>query len=115
LDESPVIEATRDTFRELVAEGVVLVDVWGPDCRPCMALVPHVDALAVRLAGRVKVIKLEAPKARRLCMELGLMGLPIFLLFRDGAEVARLSDPSLSALKLDSWLDDQVEGVSKTT
>ena len=38
-----VVEATRETFRSLVSEGTVLVDVWGPDCRPCLALMPHVE------------------------------------------------------------------------
>ncbi|MDP9073167.1 MAG: thioredoxin family protein [Actinomycetota bacterium] len=116
MSDTAVLEATRDNFRELVADGVVLVDVWGPDCRPCLALLPHVEELAVRLAGELRVVKLEAPKARRLCMELGLMTLPSFLMFRDGKEVARLSDPALTAIKLTRWLDehraDQQEGVS---
>jgi thioredoxin 1 len=107
-----VVEATRDNFRDLVAEGTVLVDVWGPDCQPCVALTPHVEKVADKYAGRMRVVKLEAPKARRLCMELGLMGLPIFLLFRDGEEVARLSDPALTPQKLDHWLDEQREEVS---
>ena len=109
---SPVIEATRETFRTLVADGQVLVDVWGPECQPCLALLPHVEDLAAQRAGQMTVVKLEAPKARRLCMELGLMTLPSFVLFRDGTEVARLSDPALNARKLDSWLNEHLEEVS---
>ncbi len=89
-----VTEATRDNFQEVVSEGTVLVDVWGPDCQPCLALNPHVDALAEEHAGALKVVKLEAPKARRLCMSMGLMGLPVFLLFRDGKEVDRIGGPA---------------------
>ena len=111
-DGGVVVEATRDNFRDLVSEGTVLVDVWGPDCQPCVALTPHVEKLADKYAGQMRVVKLEAPKARRLCMELGLMGLPIFLLFRDGEEVARLSDPALTPQKLNHWLDQQREEVS---
>lgn len=109
---STIVEATRDNFRELVAEGTVLVDVWGPDCRPCVALMPHVEALAQRHEGDLRVVKLEAPRARRLCMELGVMGLPAFLLFRDGAEVARLADPALSPDRLDQWMDKYWKEVS---
>ena len=36
-------------------------------------------------------MKLEAPKARRVCIRLGVHGLPTFLLMRDGEEFARLS------------------------
>jgi hypothetical protein len=39
-------------------------------------------------------------------MELNVMGLPAFLLFRDGEEVARLAEPDLGPARLDSWLDD---------
>lgn len=104
MTKGAIIEASRETFRDLVAEGVVLVDIWGPECQPCLALLPHVEALASSRADDLQVVKLEAPKARRLCMELGVMSLPAFLLFREGKEVARLSDPSLTALKLDKWL-----------
>lgn len=100
-----VTEATKETFRDLVSRGQVLVDVWGPDCRPCLALMPHVE----RQAGErpaLDVVKLEAPKARRLCMELRVMGLPAFLLFNDGEEVGRLNGPEVTPETLDSWLDE---------
>jgi thioredoxin-like negative regulator of GroEL len=103
-----IAEATRDTFQDLVSEGTVLVDVWGPDCQPCLALEPHVEKLAEAHADELKVVKLEAPKARRLCMSMGLMGLPVFLLFRDGAEVARIGGDQVNAAKLTSWLDEQL-------
>ncbi len=111
-DTSTIVEATRENFRDLVATGTVLVDVWGPDCRPCLALFPHVETLAEKYSGQIRVVKLEAPKARRLCMELSIMGMPAFLLFRDGQEVARLADPALTPLRLNQWLDEQREGVS---
>jgi thioredoxin 1 len=111
-DTSTIVEATRENFRELVATGTVLVDVWGPDCRPCLALNPHLETLAEKYAGEIQVVKLEAPKARRLCMELSIMGMPAFLLFRHGQEVARLSDPALTPLRLNQWVDEQREGVS---
>jgi thiol-disulfide isomerase/thioredoxin len=103
-----VMEATREDFRDLVADGVVLVDVWGPSCTTCMALMPRVEALAEE-RDDLRVVKLEAPKARRLCIELKLMGLPAFLLFRDGEEVARLADPDMEPAQLDAWLDEVLD------
>jgi len=100
---TPLTEATKETFSDLVADGVVLVDVWGPACQRCLALLPHVEALAARRPD-LRVVKLEAPKARRVCMDLRLMGLPAFLLFKDGEEVARLADPDLTGEQLDGWL-----------
>jgi len=104
-----VSEATKETFRDLVAEGQVLVDVWGPDCQPCLAMMPHVEKLAQESGGTLRVVKLEAQKARRLCMELKVMGLPAFLLFRDGQEVARINGPQVSADALTTWLEDNKE------
>ncbi len=109
---SALLEATRENFKDLIAEGTVLVDVWGPSCQPCFALMPHVEKLAESDDG-LTVIKLEAPKARRICMELGLMTLPSFVIFHDGEEVARLSDPDLSSEKLLSWVDETLAEVRK--
>ena len=97
-----MVEATKDSFHDLVAEGVTLVDVWGPSCVPCMQLMPEVERIE---ADRdVKVVKVEAPKNRRLCMELKVMGLPAYLLFRDGEEFSRL-DGEVSAAGLWEWVD----------
>lgn len=107
---SEVISATRENFDELVASGLTLVDVWGPACRPCLALMPHVEKLAVRTPN-LRVVKLEAPKARRLCIKLGVHGLPTFLLWRDGQEIARLSASSITPTELDRWLDEQLTAI----
>lgn len=101
-----VVAATKETFRDLVANGRVLVDVWGPDCRPCLALMPDVERMAEERPD-LTVVKLEAPTARRLCMELRVMGLPAFLLFQDGEEVSRVNGADLTAAKLEAWLDEQ--------
>ncbi|MGH2703629.1 MAG: thioredoxin family protein [Actinomycetota bacterium] len=100
-----VTEATRESFNELISEGVVLVDVWGPDCRPCVALHPHVERIAEE-NPHLSVVKLEAPKARRICIEHKVMGMPAFLLFRDGKEVARISESNLSPQTLRSWISE---------
>ena len=99
-------EATRENFRDLVAEGTTLVDVWGPDCQPCLAMMPFIERLAAERSDEFKVVKLEAPKARRLCIELRLMGLPAFVLFRDGEEVGRINGAELNEEKVQTWLDD---------
>jgi thioredoxin 1 len=59
-------------------------------------------------------VKLEAPKARRVCMELRLMGLPAFLLYRDGQEVGRITDPNLTADQLDEWLERSTDAAPQT-
>ena len=99
-----VSEATRENFDDLVASGTALVDVWGPECRPCLALMPHVEKLA-QAHDDLTVVKLEAPKARRVCIRLQVHALPTFLLMHDGQEVARLSASTISPTELNDWLD----------
>jgi thioredoxin-like negative regulator of GroEL len=101
-------EATRENFDELVESGTTLVDVWGPDCRPCLALMPHVEKLAEEHHD-LRVVKLEAPKARRVCIKLGVHALPTFLLMHDGEEAARLSASTISPKQLNEWLDQSLE------
>ncbi len=103
-----MVEATKDNFRDLVADGVTLVDVWGPSCAPCFALMPDVERLADEKADTMKVVKLEAPKARRLCIELQVLGLPAFLLFHDGEEVSRLTGADVTAEGLRQWVEDNL-------
>ena len=103
-----VAEATRENFRELVSEGVVLVDMWGTSCQTCLALRPTVDKLAEE-RDDLEVIALEAPKARRLCLELKVMSLPAFLLFKDGEEVSRLASPDLTEDALTEWVDRSLD------
>jgi thioredoxin-like negative regulator of GroEL len=105
-----VVDATKDTFWDLVAAPLVLVDVWGPSCQSCLALMPAVERLASSHLDLV-VVKLEAPKARRLCIELKVLGLPAFLLFKEGKEVDRLTVPNLDAASLERWLDETLDGL----
>lgn len=102
-----VMEVSRDQFWNTVADGQVLVDVWSPECQPCLALAPHLEQLPQRYPN-LTLAKLDASQARRLCMQLKVMGLPTLLLFRDGEEVARVSDPKLDAGAVDAWLEQHV-------
>jgi len=50
---------------------------------------PEVETLNSDYAGLIKVVKVDASKNRRLCLEPRVMGLPTFLLFEGGDEVKR--------------------------
>jgi thioredoxin 1 len=88
-----MIEINSDSFEQEVLHSPipVLVDFWGPQCGPCLALMPKVEALTERYGDKVRITKVEAPKNRRLCLTLKVMSLPTFLLFKNGKEVDRLS------------------------
>jgi thioredoxin 1 len=84
---------TAANFESLVLQSdkPVLLDFWGPQCAPCLALKPSVEALAAAYAGRANVYAVDATQNRRLCIQLRVMGLPSFLIFKGGVETARVS------------------------
>ena len=87
------IEVNTDTFEREVAQSdiPVLVDFWGPSCIPCLALMPEIDKISEDYKPQLKVVKIDASKNRRLCINLKVMGLPTFLFYSDGRERHRLS------------------------
>jgi len=102
-------EATPETFSDLVSRGNVLVDFWGPRCQPCLAMMPTVEALEERHAGKFRLVKVNAPENRQVCRDLRVIGLPTYVLYRDGAELERLSgDPSKA--DIEAAVERLVEG-----
>jgi thioredoxin 1 len=96
-----VIEASVETFTELSAEGHVLVDIWGPRCQPCLALMPAVEALATAYGDRVRFLSLNAPENRKVCRDLHVAGLPAYLTMRDGVEVERLTSNTTTPAQIE--------------
>lgn len=93
------IEVNADTFEKEVVQSEipVLVDFWGPQCKPCLALMPHVEKLAEKYEGKLKVTKVDASQNRRLCINLRVLGLPTFLFYKNGEEVNRLGGSDLTS------------------
>ncbi len=83
----------KDNFEsEVVKSDVpVIVDFWGPQCAPCLALMPEVEKLAEEYEGRIKIGKLNSAENRRFCMSLKIMGLPTFLFYKNGEMQSKLS------------------------
>ena len=72
------IELNRDNYESEVLQSKesILVDFWGPQCRPCLALMPIVETLEKEYAGKLKVGKVNAAENRMLCARLRVLGLP---------------------------------------
>src|SRR5262245_13017926 len=85
------VDATVETFDQLISEGSVLIDFWGPRCQPCLAMMPIVNKLEEDAGGAVRVVKVNAPEARDVCRQLRVFGLPTYLLLKDGVEIERLT------------------------
>ena len=107
-----MIEATVDTFGELSREGDVLVDIWGPQCQPCLALMPAVEALAETYGQRVRFLKVNAPDNRKICRDLRVAGLPAYLTMRGGVEVERLTSNGTTPEQIEQAIVRLMNGAS---
>lgn len=99
-----MIDATVETFDELANDGHVLVDIWGPQCQPCLALMPAVEALADTYGDRVTFVKVNAPDNRKICRDLRVAGLPAYVTMRDGVEVERLTSNSTTPEQIEEMI-----------
>ncbi len=83
-----MIELNKENFEEEVLKSdlPVLVDLWGPQCGPCLALMPKVEEISRKYEGKVKFCKLNVAENRKLVISLRVMGVPTFLFYKGGKE-----------------------------
>ena len=98
-----MLEIDKDSFEKEVEQSAepVVLDFWGPQCGPCLALMPDVEKLAESYAGKVKFGKVNVAGNRRLCIQLKVMSVPTFLFYKGGECKDRLSgdEVTLEAIK----------------
>lgn len=103
-----MIELTKENCDAEVREEKslpVVVDFWGPQCVPCMGLMPHYTEMAAAYDGKVKFTKVDCSTNKRVAMGFRVMGLPTFLFFKDGQEVARLTKEECTAETIRAEID----------
>jgi len=75
----------RDTSTPLLLD--VHAETW---CGPCRTMAPNLDAAAVRLARRARVVKLDSDTEQQVVGRLGVRAFPTIVLFNcGGVEVCR--------------------------
>lgn len=79
-------ETTKNTFKQDVidTQGVVLVDVWAPWCGPCRGMEPVLDQIHIEAKDWAQIVKLDASKEMEMVQELGVTGLPTYIVYKNG-------------------------------
>ncbi len=89
------------SFKEAIAESdSVLVDFHTNWCVPCRRMRPVIDQLEDDVAGRARVLRVDADASPEVASAFNVVGVPVFVIIKGGQEIARLNGiVSLEKLK----------------
>lgn len=103
------ITMTDRNWSQIVRErDAVLIDFSSKYCGPCRAAEPALEQLERQLGDRLTVAKMDVNDNPELAGQLGIMGMPTFVLFRGGEPVNktvgfRSQDALIRVVR--SWLE----------
>jgi thioredoxin 1 len=86
----PAVDDDRFTTEVLESDRPVLVDFTAAWCPPCRAMEPVLAELADE-RDDLRVVQLDVERDQAVAARYGVLAMPTFILFRDGAPLLRLT------------------------
>jgi thioredoxin 1 len=91
LPTTATINVTDDSFQAEVLESElpVVVDFWAAWCGPCRVMSPILEELAAE-RDDLRVVKVDTDANQAVAARYGVLSMPTFMVFRDGAPVGAI-------------------------
>ncbi len=107
---SATVAVTDSSFETEVenSKGVTVVDFGATWCGPCRMIAPILDELAVEMAGKVKIAKVDVDESQDVAARFGIRSIPCLILFKDGREAERVIGAQ-SKSQLKSWMESHAQ------
>jgi thioredoxin 1 len=103
-----VTELNETNYNEFISEGISLVDLWAPWCKPCQVIAPIIDKLSSDYRdSEIKFGKLNADEHSDVVRELGVRNIPTILIYKNG-EIVDKTVGMVSEAQLKEVIDNQL-------
>ncbi|TCU02925.1 thioredoxin [Rhizobium sullae] len=101
------VKVDINNFQSEVLESAepVVVDFWAEWCGPCKMIALSLEEIAIELAGKVKVAKLNIDENPELAAQFGVRSIPTLAIFKAG-EVADIKVGAAPKTALSSWISN---------
>ncbi|MFF4242318.1 thioredoxin [Actinomadura geliboluensis] len=102
-----IAEAGDEDFAEVAERSSVpvIVDLWATWCAPCRTISPVLERIAHKMAGRLKLVKIDIDRAPHLQERFAVRAVPTLLLMRDGKVIDQRAGAA-PAGPLRTWVEE---------
>jgi thioredoxin 2 len=88
---------------------VLVAEFWAKWCGYCRTIEPFINSLAMKRAGRLKIIKVDVDSEPVLARRFMIKATPTFILYRNGQQLARFDGAPKQSTELEYWIDRTVQ------